>query len=68
MAIVPIEPYLCDPRFELLTDIIILLDEAASSIAPVRPHVLADEIMELVDGSEYKNQFSSRNGSTRLEY
>jgi len=53
MAIVPIEPYRCDPRLELLTDIIILLDEAASSSDPVKPDNLADEIMELVDHSAY---------------
>lgn len=53
MAIVPIKPYDFDPRFKLLTDIISLIDQAASSSEPVSPPDLARDIMEAIDASGY---------------
>lgn len=53
MAIVPLKPYDFEPRFKLLTDIISLIDQAASSSEPVSPPDLARDIMEAVDDSGY---------------
>lgn len=56
MAIVPLKPYDFDPRFKLLTDIIGLIDQAASSSKSVSPPDLARDIMEAVDASGYLSE------------
>ena len=53
MVIIPTEDYGSDPRIELLSEIIGLIDDAATSEEPVNPVSLAELIMRAVDQSGY---------------
>ncbi|MGV8832752.1 MAG: hypothetical protein ACOH2N_12320 [Devosia sp.] len=57
MAITPLETFDLTPRDELVQDIMLMLDEAATSVEQVEIYELAERIVSLVEDADQGEAF-----------